>query len=149
MIKRIFILFIAAFVLSMPVLAQKGISGSWEWTSRPNKNKEQVYFSVDVKQKNGSVSGRYWFNQLIDGEGSDASFVLFVGTIKGDTAVIEFNPEDIHGIDEENVRYKKPKTPATATLKLAGGKLEWTLGKGKIDAGDLIIPKQMTLKRAK
>ena len=149
--KRNLILTVCLLVLcsAIPVLAQKGLSGGWEWTSRPNKNKEQVYFSVDIKQKGSAVTGRYWFNLLTNGEGDDASFVPFVGTIKGDTVTIEFDPSDIHGIDEENVRYKKPKSPATATLRLVNGKLEWTLVKGKVEAGDLSVPKQMTLTRAK
>ena len=146
-------IFITAFLcvlwLSIPAAAQKGLSGTWEWTSRPNKNKEQVYFSVDIKQKAGTVSGRYWFNLITGGEGDDASFVPFVGTIKGNTVTIEFDPEDIRSIDDENTRYKKPRTPATATLRMRNGKLEWLVTKGKVYAGDLNVPRQMILSRTK
>ena len=105
---------------------------------------------MDIKQRGNKVSGRYTFAVLVDGEndGADSSFVPFIGTVSGDTILIEFNPNDIHGIEEveANVRYKRPKSPSTATLKLANGKLVWTLTKGKID---LEVPRQLTLSRLK
>lgn len=133
------------------VPAQKGAAGNWEWKSRPNENKEQTVFWVDVKLAGNKASGRYTFAQLVDGEndGSDSSFVPFIGTVNGDTILIEFDPNDIHGIEEveKNVRYKRPKSPSLAILKLTNGKLEWTLTKGKLDAGDLGVPRQLTLSR--
>ncbi|HVF58142.1 MAG TPA: hypothetical protein VM934_18480 [Pyrinomonadaceae bacterium] len=147
--KRFFILLLCTSFMALPATAQRGFGGSWQWMSRANKNKEQVYFSVDIKQAGNKVSGRYWFNLVTDGESSDASFVPFIGTIKGQTISIEFNPSDIHGIDEENVRYKKPKSPSTATLTFKNGKLEWKLTKGKLDAGDLNVPQQLTLSRVR
>jgi hypothetical protein len=140
--------FFFALCLSIPAAAQKGLSGTWEWKSRPNKNKEQVYFSIDIKQKAGTVSGRYWFNLITDGEGDDASFVPFIGTVKGNLITIEFDPADIRGIDDENTRYKKNRSPAAATLLMRDGKLEWTVTKGKVYAGDLNIPRQMILSRS-
>jgi hypothetical protein len=62
---------------------------------------------------------------------------------------IEFDHGDVHGIEEENVRYKKPRgKPETAVLRMKNGKLEWTQTYGKFDVG-LTIPKQMTLNRTK
>ena len=126
-----------------------GISGAWEWLSRPNRQKQQTSFSLDIKQAGNKISGTYWFNQIGPDEGSDASFVPFVGVINGDRATIEFDPADIHGIEEENVRYKKPRVPSTATLTLSNGKLIWALASGKVDAGDLGIPREVTLSRTK
>ncbi|MDQ6786011.1 MAG: hypothetical protein M3033_04225 [Acidobacteriota bacterium] len=145
----IFIVGLFIVCLAIPTFAQKSFGGNWEWKSRANKDKEQDVYWVDIKQKGNKVSGQYSFAMLVDGEndGSDSSFVPFVGTIKGNTLIIEFDPNDIHGITEEHVRYKKPKSPATAVLKLENGKLVWALTKGKVDAGDLSIPRQMTLKR--
>lgn len=120
--------------------------------SRPNRNKEQVMFSVDIKQRGARVTGSYWFGQLVNGEndGGDSSFVPFVGTVKGGGVVtIEFDPNDTHGIDEENVRYRRPRSPATATLKLVGGKLEWALTKGKLNTGDLVVPATLTMRRSR
>jgi hypothetical protein len=148
--KRIPLLLGCAIAFTLPVFAQNAASGSWEWKSRPNKKKEQSVFWVDIKQRGNKVSGRYTFAELVDGEndGADSSFVPFIGTINGDTISIEFNPNDIHGIEEveANVRYKKPRSPSLATLKLANGKLIWTLTKGKLD---LDVPNQITLSRLK
>jgi len=148
--RRIPILLVCVLAFTVPVFAQKGAGGSWEWKSRPDKNKEQSVFWVDIKQRGNKVSGRYTFAVLVDGEndGADSSFVPFIGTVSGDTILIEFNPNDIHGIEEveANVRYKRPKSPSMATLKLANGKLVWTLTKGKID---LDVPRQLTLSRLK
>jgi hypothetical protein len=133
--------------LVFPTAAQKSFGGNWEWKSPANKNKEQSVVWVTIKQNGSKVTGNYAFAQLIDGEndGADSSFVPFIGTITGDMLIIEFNPDDIHGIeeDQDSVRYKKIKSPATATLRLKNGKLEWIQTKGKLDAGDLIIPRQM------
>jgi hypothetical protein len=143
------LLLVAAFVI--PAAAQKGFGGNWEWKSRANKNKEQSVVWVTIRQKGNRVSGNYAFALPVDGEndGSDSSFVPFTGTISGDTLTIEFNPDDIHGIEEnkDTVRYKKIKSPATATLRLKNGRLEWVQNRGKIDAGDLSIPRQMSLNR--
>ena len=133
-----------------PAAAQSktGASGNWEWTSRPVKNKSQTYFSAEIKQTGNKVSGKLWFNMIGDEEGSDASFVPFVGTISGNTIRIEFDPKDFHGIEEEKVRYKKPKSPSTATLQLKNGKLEWTQTKGILDDLKLGVPRQFVMRRA-
>jgi hypothetical protein len=125
----------------------KTFNGNWEWKSRANAQKEQSVFWVDVKQKGDRVTGQYAFALLVDGEndGSDSSYVLFVGTVKGDVLTIEFDPNDIHGIYEEHTRYKRPRSPSTATLQVKNGQLQWSLAKGKVDTGDLGFPRQMTL----
>src|SRR5438132_6539880 len=125
--RRIPILLVCVIAFTVPVIAQKGAGGSWEWKSRPNKNKEQSVFWMDIKQRGNKVSGRYTLAQLVDGEndGADSTFVPFIGTVSGDTILIEFDPNNIHGIEdvEANVHYKRPKSPSTVTLKLANGKL--------------------------
>lgn len=132
---------------------KKGASGSWEWTSRPNKNKEQSYFSVDLEQRNNTVRGRLWFGMLVEGEndGADSSFIPFIGTVIGDVITIEFDPADVHTIEEENVRYRKPKgkSPSTATLSLKSDKLEWALMKGKLADFMAGVPRQFTMRRVK
>ena len=143
---------LSVLCLAMTGAAQtsKGFNGNWEWRGAMNKKKEQTAVWVDIKQKGNRATGSIWFNQLVDEEpdGSDASFVPFAGTISGNTLMIEFNPEDIHSIDEENVRYKKPREkPSIAVLRLKNGKLEWTQTQGVFEVG-LTIPKQMTLRRS-
>ena len=151
--KRILMLLICLIFSSLTTAAQKGAAGNWEWKSRANKNKEQTVFWVDIEQKGNRVVGRYTFAGLVDGEndGADSSFVPFIGIVKGDTISIEFNPNDIHGIEEvENkVRYKKSKSPGRVDLKLKNGKLEWTLIKGTLETGDLGVPGKLTLSRLK
>jgi len=144
----VFLMLLAVFLSSQQAAAQsKSFNGNWEWKSRANAQKEQSVFWVDIKQKGDRVTGQYSFAMLVDGEndGSDSSYVLFVGTAKGDTLTVEFDPNDIHGIYEEHARYKRPRSPSTATMRVRNGKLQWTLVKGKADAGDLDFPKQMTL----
>jgi hypothetical protein len=125
----------------------KAFNGNWEWKSRANAQKEQSVFWVDIKQKGDRVTGQYAFGMLVDGEndGSDSSYVLFVGSVKGDVLTIEFDPNDIHGIYEEHTRYKRPRKPSTAILQIKNGKLQWQLPKGRIEPPDLEIPSQMTL----
>lgn len=140
-------IFLTALVLPLPAAAQRGVSGTWEWRSRPNSNKEQVYFSVEIKQRAGAVAWRYWFNLITDDEGDDASFVPFIGTVTGDIVTIEFDPQDTRGIDDRDPRYRKPRSPATAALRLRNGKLEWAMTKGRVSAGDLSAPRRMTMIR--
>lgn len=129
--------------------AKKGFAGSWEWKSRPNGRKEQAAFWVYVRQRGNRVSGTLSFAMLVDGEndGSDSSSLPFVGTVSGETASIEFDPNDFHGIEEENPRYVRPRSPSTATLRLKAGKLEWTQTKGPLDTLGLGVPKTFLLSR--
>jgi hypothetical protein len=137
----------------VPASGQSGnaFNGSWEWKSQPNRQKEQSAFWVTIKQKGNRVTGDYAFAGLVDGEndGADSSSVLFVGTVKGNILTIEFDPTDIHGIDEMHPRYKRPRVPAVATLQIKNGKLQWSLTKGKMDSGDLGVPQQLTLSRSR
>jgi len=132
------------------VTSQSNLSGSWVWRSRPNKKHESTLFSLDMKRKASKVSGQMWFGMLVDGEndGSDSSSIPFVGTISGNRVTIEFDPNDVHSIEEENVRYKRPKSPATAFLDLKNGKLLWTEPKGVLDRLGLGSLRSFTLTRS-
>ena len=139
------------FIVAEKLAAQstRAFSGSWIWRSRPNKKKESTQFSLDIKQKTNRISGQIWFGMLVDGEndGSDSSSIPFIGTIKGNTAIIEFGPADIHSIEEEDhPRYKRPKSPGRATLRLINGKLEWMQTTRALDVS-LFIPRSFTLRR--
>jgi hypothetical protein len=125
------------------------LNGTWIWTSRPNKKHEQTQFSLDIKQRAGKVSGQIWFGMLVDGEndGADSSSIPFVGTIKGTRVTIEFDPTDIHSIDDEHVRYKRPRSPSTAFLDLKNGKLVWTQSNGALDDIGLGPLRSFTLSR--
>jgi hypothetical protein len=111
------------------------VNGTWVWRSPPNKKRESTLFSLDIKQKAAKVSGQMWFGMMVEGEndGSDSSSIPFVGTVRGNRVTIEFDPNDIHSIEEEHVSYKRPRSPAIAFLDLKKGKLVWTESKGVLD----------------
>jgi len=136
-VNMLLIVTVAAIAFPAIVAAQTkdGFRGTWEWRSPANKQKESTLFSLDIKQKNGKISGQIWFGMLVDGEndGSDSSSIPFIGTVIGNQATIEFDPSDIHSIEDEHVRYKKPRSPARAVLELKGKKLQWTDTKGSLD----------------
>lgn len=143
--KRIFLLLVCLISSALTVSAQKNLSGGWKWTNKPDKNKMQTYFAIDLKLKNGKVAGTMYFGELENGEAtSDGSITPFIGTIKGDTVTLEFDPEVYEPSYTKNLRYKKPKgkLPATATLKLKNGKLGWTQVRGILSDG---MPKQFVL----
>ena len=95
------------------------------------------------------MSGTLSFAMLVDGEndGSDSSSIPFVGTVSGETASIEFDPHDFHSIEDENPKYVRPNSPSAATLRLKGGKLEWTQTKGPLDTLGLGVPKTLLLSK--
>jgi hypothetical protein len=138
---------------SSPVAAQAktGLSGNWEWTSRPDKEHHQTAFFLDLKQRGNKVSGTLGFALLVDGEndGSGSSQIPYIGTVTGDVVTIEFDPDNVVAEDATNVRYKRPKgkAPSTATLRLKNGKLEWTQVKGKMGDSPGEIPRQLTMRR--
>ena len=111
------------------------VNGTWIWKSKPNKKNESTLFSLEIKQKANRVSGQIWFGMLSgdENDGSDSSSIPFVGVVRGSRLTIEFDPDDIHSIEDENVRYKRPRSPATATLDLRAGKLHWNEGRGVLD----------------
>ena len=136
-------------IFSIPSFAQSGLAGTWEWKSPMDKDKNQTYFSITIKPRNGKVAGTYFFNDLENGETtSDGAVAGYIGTVSGNSVMIEFDPEAGDPGYTENVRYKRPKgkLPATATLTLVNGKLEWVQTHGKL--GD-DIPKKITLVRSK
>ncbi|MFN2453634.1 MAG: hypothetical protein ABR577_05390 [Pyrinomonadaceae bacterium] len=147
--RRILLLLICLLCLALPVIAQKNLSGSWEWKSRADKNRMQTYFSINIKPKGKTISGTLFFTELENGNTeSDGAITPFTGTLNGETLSIEFDPKDLNPGYTENLRYKKPKnkSPSTAILKLKNGKLEWTQTKGTLGEG---MPKLFTLRRAK
>ena len=146
----VLVFFLASVLcLTLPAAAQKGFGGNWEWHGAMNRQKQQTAVWIDIKQTGNKVRGSIWFNQLVDGDadGSDASAVPFIGTVNGNVMTIEFDSEDVRSIDEENIRYRKPRgKPDAAVLRLQNGKLEWQQTYGSFNVG-LTIPKRMTLRR--
>ena len=129
----------AVFLLDAGMTAAQSrtpFDGTWTWQSKPNRKKESTMFSLDIKQKGNRISGQMWFGMLVDNEndGSDSSSIPFIGTNNGNRAIIQFDPNDIHSIEDENVRYKRPRSPATTVLELKNGKLTWTESKGVLDS---------------
>ena len=149
--KRLSLLAGVLFVLcfSVPAFAQKGLTGDWEWKSPMDKEKRQDYISISLKPRAGKVAGTIFYNELENGDTeSDGGLTAFIGTVAGDTVKIEFDPQAQEPGYTENLKYKRPRgrAPATATLKLVGGKLIWTQTKGTFGEG---IPKQFTMNRVK
>ena len=135
--------------LTIPAVAQKSVSGDWEWKGKADAKKRQSYFSIRLDPKNNRVSGTMYFNELINGEvESDGGIMPFVGTVKGNTVTIEFDENNYEPSYTKNVRYKKPKGRllSTATLQLKNGRLELTVMRGTLING---MPKRFTLNRAK
>jgi len=135
------------------VLAQphSSFGGIWEWQEPPRRNREQAGMFLEVKQTGSRVRGTYSHSVSVNGasQSEDGNQTPFVGTVKGDVAVIKFDPENIRPLYERNVKYKAPangKVPSTATLKRRGQTLEWTLTAGP-RLSDL--PVQFTLRRLK
>jgi len=130
---------------------RSNFGGGWEWQEPPRKNREQAGMFLDVKQMGSRVRGTYSYGVSINGEpqSEDGNQTPFVGTVKGNVAVIKFDPENIHPLYERNVMYKAPangKAPSTATLQRRGQTLEW-----KLTAGPRLfnLPVQFTLRRVK
>jgi len=154
--KNTFTFFLGIMLFSFLLVDVAGqsatnLNGTWMWTSRPNKKHESTQFSLDIKQRAGKVSGQMWFGMVVDGEndGSDSSSIPFVGTLTGNRVTIEFDPNDIHSIDEENVRYKRPRSPAIAFLDLKNGKLVWTESRGVLDGIGLGPLRSFVLSRSR
>jgi hypothetical protein len=144
-------LFISCLPSGVACQSSRNLTGTWVWQSRPNKKHESTLFSLDIKQKGNKVSGQMWFGMLVDGEndGSDSSSIPFIGTISGNRVTIEFDPNDIHSIEDENVRYKRPRSPAVAYLDWKNGKLQWTESKGVLDHLGLGPLRSFVLSRSK
>ncbi|HZH34832.1 MAG TPA: hypothetical protein VEX64_08330 [Pyrinomonadaceae bacterium] len=141
--RRILIFTLAIFCLSllaMPAAAQKGLNGTWGWESKPNKKKWRDTVWVDIKQTGNTVKGGITISGYSPDEedGSDAPITPFIGTVKGNVITIEFDANDTSPINGEPMpKYVRRKggAPNTATLKLVGGKLEFTQTKGSIGKG--------------
>jgi hypothetical protein len=150
----LFVTFACLLLATVSVaLAQprSGLGGRWNWQENPRKNREQVGMFLHVEQTGSRVRGTYTYGVWMNGQpqSEDGNQTPFVGTVKGDVAVIKFDPENIHPLYERNVKYKEPangKAPSTARLQRIGQTLEWTL-----TAGPRLfhLPVQFTLRRVK
>ena len=151
MSKRIFVLLICALALAAPVMAQRSVSGTWSWEGKPDKNKAQNTVWMDIKQTANRVKGvlSISFYDPNGEDGSDAPIVPFIGTIKGDVITIEFDADDTSPLDgspyPKYVR-RRGGAPNTATLRLVGGKMEFTQTKGSIGQD---YPRAFSLSRNK
>ena len=151
MMKRIFILLISILCLALSVSAQKSVSGNWSWERKPDKEKVQYMFSLDIKQTGNKVEGgiSVYFDDPNGEDGSDSPVTPFIGTVGGDAITIEFDAEDTSPFDGSPLpKYVRRKggAPNTATLRLVGGKLEYTQTKGSIGKE---YPRKFTLNRNK
>jgi hypothetical protein len=145
-VSLIFVLSISLAAVTTTAQASKTFSGSWQWTSRPDSKGMQDYFYLDIRQKGNKVTGNLGFSTLLNGEVEDeAGKTPFIGTIKGDTLIIEFDAGVIDPLDEKNVRYRRPKnkTPDKATLRLKAGTLNWSQTKKSYDH----LPASFSLRR--
>lgn len=149
--KQIFILMFCLLFFALPAAAQKGINGTWEWKGKPDENKWQNIVWIDIKQTGTNVKGGITITAYNPDEedGSDSPITPFVGTIKGDVITIEFDAEDTSPIDGSPMpKYVRRKggAPNLATIKIIGGKLEFTQTKGTIGGG---YPRKFTLTKNK
>jgi hypothetical protein len=145
-IASLFLLCSASFVS-----AQRSLSGTWNWESKPDKNKAVYTVWMDMKQIGNKVRGviSISFYDPNEEDGSDAPIVPFIGTLSGGRISIEFDAEDTSPLDGSPYpKYVPHKggAPNTATLKLVGGQLEFTQTKGTIGAE---YPRTFMLSRGK
>ncbi len=135
--KQMFILLICVLSLALPVAAQKGNNGTWEWKGKPDKNKGQDTVWIDIKQTGNKVKGGITISYYNPNEedDSDSPITPFIGTVNGNVITIEFDAADTSPIDGNPMPkyvWRKGGAPNTATLKLVNGKLEFTQTKGSI-----------------
>lgn len=138
--NKILILTLAFFCLMLfafPVLGQKGLNGTWSWEGKPDRKKWRDTVWIDIKQTGNTVKGGISISAYNPDEedGSDSPVTPFIGTVKGNVISIEFDAKDDHPLNGEPLpKYVRRKSgaPNTATLKLVGGKLEFTQTKGSI-----------------
>jgi len=147
--RQIFILMFCLLCLALPAAAQKGVNGTWEWKGTPDKNRSQNVVWLDIKQTGSKVKGgiTIWAVNPDEGEeGADSPLTPFIGTVVGKVITIEFDAEDVSPLDGTPVKYVRRKggAPNTATLRLVGGKLEFTQTKGSMGEG---YPRKFTLSR--
>ena len=153
--RRIFILLVCVLALALPVTAQTraGLNGSWYWEGRPDKGGSRAVIGLSIKQRGNRVSGSYYVSSTggPDDDTTDAASIPFIGTVSGNVVTIEFDPEDLHTIDETNFRYRRPKgkAPSTATLTLKNGKLEVTQTSGGLADKSMNVPRQFTMRPSK
>ncbi len=123
--------------------------GNWDSEKLNPKGEEHTEFSLFITQVGDKIEGTYSVINFVAGEPQieDGNQTPFVGTVKGNTAEIKFDPENTVPGYEEKVIYVDPpngKKPATATITISGEKLTWKTTSGAI-SGD--VPKEIKLKR--
>jgi hypothetical protein len=138
--NRFLILTLGIFCLTLfalPAAAQKGLNGTWSWEGKPDRKKWRDTVWIDIKQTGNTVKGGISISAYNPDEedGSDSPITPFIGTVNGNIITIEFDANDTSPIDGSPMpKYVRRRggAPNTATLKLVGGKLEFTQTKGSI-----------------
>lgn len=149
------LLIVLSLSFSSPVAAQAkgGINGSWYWEGRPDKSGSRAVVGFTLRQRGNRVSGTYYVSSTggPEDDTTDAASIPFTGTISGNVVTIEFDPEDLHTIDERNFKYRRPKgkAPSTATLTLKNSRLELRQTSGELADKSMNVPRQFTMRPSK
>jgi formylglycine-generating enzyme required for sulfatase activity len=104
-------------------------SGCWETEKLNAGGGGWTQIWLEIKQKDDQISGVYSVGYFIGDEpqeGDDGNQNPFIGTVKGNTATIKFDPENFSPGYLENVKYQDPadgKSPASATFTMSGESL--------------------------
>jgi hypothetical protein len=143
------ILFLVLFAI--PAAAQKSFNGTWSWEGKPDKKNWRDTVWIDIKQTGNKVKGGITISAYNPDEedGSDSPITPFIGTVSGNVITLEFDANDTSPIDGSPMpKYVRRKggAPNLATLKLVGGKLEFTQTKGSIGKS---YPRTIVLKKNK
>lgn len=104
-------------------------TGFWETAKLNTGGGGWTQIWLEIEQKGDQISGIYSVGYSIGDEpqeGDDGNQNPFIGTVKGNTATIKFDPENISPGYLENVKYQDPadgKSPASATFTMSGESL--------------------------
>ena len=137
---------------STPSVAPQGrLNGTWSWEGKPDKKKLRDTVWIDIEQTGNTVKGGISISAYSPDEedGSDSPITPFIGTVNGGVITIEFDAQDTSPINGDPLpKYVRRRggAPNTATLKIVGGKLEFTQTKGTIGKG---YPQTFVLTRNK
>lgn len=142
-----------SFSSSVAAQTKGGINGSWYWEGHPDKSGSRAVVGFTFTQRGNRVSGTYYVSSTggPEDDTTDAASIPFIGTISGNVIKIEYDPEDLHTIDEKNYHYRRPKgkLPSTATLTLKNGRLELTQTRGELADKSMNVPRQFTMRPSK
>ena len=124
----------ATLSVALPRQAQPprtaGMAGWWEWKGAWNRRHARRTFYVRLTRDGDSVQGTY---SVIDWLGDtplveDGNQTPFRGSVRKNTATIEFDPTAVYPGYKDNVSYSPPsdgRQPSRATLTLGRGSLVW------------------------